>query len=178
MLKIVPDWWNIVSKPWLISLKFCSFFSGVAAQLKSTSLLKNFVWSQPYQNSNKTYTTFKFRPVKVNKTFKHLKKLKCNKASGIDNLPPGFLRDMTFNIARTLTHLINLCLSTGKMPKAFIIGKITLHFKNGSKHQFNNYCPSAVLSICSKVLECSIHSHDEPSWNSQTPISRSIWLLQ
>lgn len=163
----------------LISLKFCSFFSGVAAQLKSTSvLLKNFVWSQPYQNPNKTYTTFKFRPVKVNETFKHLKNVKCNKASGIDNLLPAFLRDMTFNIAKTLTHLINLCFSTGEMPKAFIIGKITLHFKNGSKHQFNNYRPSTVLPICSKVLECCIHSHDEPSWNSQTPISRLIWLLQ
>ena len=120
--------------------------------------MKNFVWSQPYQNPNKTYTTFKFTPVTVNETFKQLKKLKRKKASGIDNLPPGFLKDAAFNIAKPLNHLINLCLPTGKMPKALKIGKITHLFKNGSKHQFDNYRPITVLPICSKVLELCIHS--------------------
>ena len=70
----------------------------------------------------------------MNETFKHFKKLKCKKASGIDNLPPGFLKDTVFNIGKPLNHLINLFLSAGKMPKAFKIGKITPFFKNGSKH--------------------------------------------
>ena len=141
------------SKPSLIASKFCSFFSCIAGQLKSTSiLLKNFVWSQPYQNPNKTYTTFKFRPVTVNETFKHLKKLKRKKASGIDNLPPGLLKDTAFNIAKPLNNLINLCLSAGKMPKAFKIGKITLLFKNGSKHQFDNYSPIVRASITFQTM--------------------------
>ena len=147
------------SKPSLTVSKFCLFFSCIVGQLKSTSiLLKNFVWLQPYQNPNKTYTTFKFTPVTVNETFKQLKKLKRKKASGIDNLPPGFLKDTVFNIGKPLNHLINLCLSAGKMPKAFKIGKITPLFKNGSKHQFDNYRPIAVLPICSKALEHCIHS--------------------
>ena len=68
----------------------------------------------------------------MNETFKHFKKLKRKKASGIDNLPPGFLKDTAFNIAKPLNHLINLCLSAGKIPKAFKIAKITPLFKNGS----------------------------------------------
>ena len=84
--------------------------------------------------------------------------LKRKKASGIDNLPPGFLKDTIFSIAKPPNHLINLCLSTGKMPKAFKIGKITHLFKNGSKHQFDNERPITVLPICSKVLERCIHS--------------------
>ena len=98
------------SKTSLIASKFCSFFSCIAGQLKSTSiLLKNFDWLQPYQNSNKTDTTFKFRSVTVNETFKRLKKLKRKKASSIDNLPPGFLKGTAFNIVKLLNHLINLC---------------------------------------------------------------------
>ena len=147
------------SKPSLIASKFCSFFSCIAGQSKLTSiLLENFVWSQPYQNPNKTYTTFKFTPVTVNEKFRHCKKLKRKKTSGIDNLPPEFLKDTVFNIVKPLNHLINLCLSAGKMTKAFKIGKMTPLFKNGSKHQFDNYRPIKVLSICSKVLEHCIHS--------------------
>ena len=146
------------SKPSLIASKLYSFFSCIAGQLKSTSiLLKNFVWSQPYQNPNKSYTTFKFTPVPVNETFKHLKKLKRKKASDIDNLSPGFFKDIAFNIAKPLSHLINVCLSADKMPKAFKNGKITSFFKNGSKHQFDNYRPIIVLPICSKNLERCIH---------------------
>ena len=120
--------------------------------------MKNFVLSQPYQNPDKTYTTFKFRPVTVNETLKHLKKLKRKKTSGIDNLSPGILKDTAFSIAKPLNHLISLCLPTGKMPKAFTIGKITPLSKNGSKYQFDNYHPITVLPICSKVLERCIHS--------------------
>ena len=90
--------------------------------------------------------------------FKFLKKLKSKKASAIDNLPPGFLKDTAFNIVKPLKHFINLCLSTAKMPKAFKIGKITPLFKNGSKHQFDNYGPVMVLPIHSKVLVHCIHS--------------------
>ena len=83
--------------------------------------------------------------------FKHPRKLKRKKVSGINNLPPGFFKDTAFNIPKPLNHPINLCLSTGKMPKTFKIGKITPRFKNGSKHQFDNYRSITVLPICSKV---------------------------
>ena len=66
--------------------------------------------------------------------------------------------DTAYDIAKPLNDLINLCLSAGKMPKDFKISKITPLFKNGSKHQFDNYHPITVLPICSKVLERCIHS--------------------
>ena len=131
----------------------------VARKLKLKSiLLKDFIWSPSYQNRNKTYTTFKFRPVTVNETFKHLKRLKRNKSYGIHNLPPGFLKDTAINIAKPLNYVLNLCLSQGKIPEDFKIGKVTPIFKSRSKHQLDNYRPIIVLPICSNILEHCIHS--------------------
>lgn len=146
------------SEPSVIASKFCSFFSEIAGKLKSTSIvLKDFIWSPPFKNCNKTYTTFKFRPVTVNETYKHLKRLKRNKSYGIDNLSPGFLKDTAINIAKPLNYVINLCLSHGEIPEDFKIGKVTPIFKGGSKHHLSNYRPITVLPICSKILEHCIH---------------------
>ena len=116
------------------------------------------------QNPNKTYTTFKFRPVTVNEMFKFLKKLKRKKASAIDNLPPGFLKDTAFNIVKPLKHLINLCLSTAKMPKAFKIGKITPLFKKWVKTPVSQLWPSYGASNTFKSFS-KLHpfSIDEPT---------------
>ena len=85
------------------------------------------------------------------------------KISGVTETPlrnatPTFLVDIWSILLKHLKHLINLCLSTGKKPEAFKIGKITPLFKNRSKHQFNNYRPITVLPIGSKVLERCINS--------------------
>lgn len=66
--------------------------------------LKNFAWSEPFRNKNKTYTTFRFQPVTINETFKHLKQLKQTKSAGVDNLPPGFHKDAAIFIAEPLTR--------------------------------------------------------------------------
>ena len=94
----------------------------------------------------------------VNNTFKKLKSLQRNKACGVDNLPPGFLKDVAINIAKPLNHVINLCLKYGEIPEDFKIGKVTPIFKSGSKHQLDNYRPITVLPICSKILERCIHT--------------------
>jgi hypothetical protein len=149
------------SQPSIIASKFCSFFTGIANKLKSTSLiLKDFVWSTPYayQNKTKTYTTFNFKPVSVNDTLKRLKKLQRNKSCGADNLPPGFLKDTAIHIAKPLNYVINLCLTNGTVPEDFKTGKITPVYKSGSKHTLDNYRPITVLPICSKILERNIHT--------------------
>jgi exonuclease III len=147
------------SKPSVIASKFCSYFTNVATSLKQkTILLKDFVWSTPFVNKNNTYTTFRFKPVTVNEIFKQLKQLQRNKAAGVDNIPPGFLKDISIHIAIPLAHVINLCLKYGTFPNDFKIGKVTPIYKNGSKHNLDNYRPITVLVICSKILEKVIHN--------------------
>ena len=147
------------SKPSDIATKFCTFFTNIANTLKKKAIpLRDFVWAPPFINYNKTLKSFNFSPVTVMEVFKHLKKLKRNKAAGVDNLPPGFLKDISVSVAKPLTHVINLCLLNGSLPDDFKIGKVTPVYKSGSKHCLDNYRPITVLSICSKILEKVIHS--------------------
>ena len=141
-----------------LASRFCTFFSNVATSLKKKAApLKDFVWSQPKKMQPNTYSTFRFREVKVNEVFKYLKKLSCKKASGPDNLPPGMLKDCALQISRPLCHVINISLQQGVVPEDFKSGIVTPIFKSGSKQVFDNYRPITVLPVCSKIFEKCIH---------------------
>jgi hypothetical protein len=147
-----------ISQPSIIASKFCNFFTNMARNVKTSAIfLKNFTWSAPYKNQIKTYTTFRFKPVTVNEVFKLLKKLQRKKSCGVDNLPPGYLKDTALSIAKPLCYVINLCLKSGSVPEDFKIGQITPIFKTGSKHHLENYRPITVLPVCSKILERCVH---------------------
>ena len=62
--------------------------------------------------SIKTDQKFKFQMVSKFQVERELKSIKRSKATGLDDLPPGLLKDSTEMIAAPLTHLINLSLST------------------------------------------------------------------
>lgn len=142
---------NIVSS-------FCSFFTNGATKLKTkTILLKDFIWSKPDPIYPKTYNTFRVKPVTVAEVHKLLKKLQRNKASGVDNLPPGFLKDIAICLAKPLCHVINIMLKTGHIPRDFKLGKVTPVFKSGVKHDMDNYRPITVLPACSKKIEKCLH---------------------
>ena len=64
-----------------IASQFCTFFSNIASSLKRTAApLKDFIWSKPRKSHPNTYSTFRFREVRVNEFFKRLKKLSRKKA--------------------------------------------------------------------------------------------------
>jgi len=137
---------------------FCKFFTNMAANVKSNSiLLKDFVWSKPKETFPKTYSTFHFKEVRVNETFKLLKNLSRKKASGHDNLPTGMLKDAAISIAKPLTHVINAILKTGMVPVDFKYGIVTPIYKSGLKQELDNYRPVTVLPVCSKIFEKCVH---------------------
>ena len=63
-----------------ITSHFCTFFSNIASSLRRTAPLKDFIWSKPRKSHPDTYSTFRFREVRVNEFFKCLKKLSRKKA--------------------------------------------------------------------------------------------------
>jgi hypothetical protein len=96
---------------------FCTFFSSVARSLKEKTFpLLDFVCKSPVSMRKITDTTFQFGY--VSKTFveRELKKLKRNKSTGIDNLPPGMLKDVASVIAGPISYIINLSLRSGQVP--------------------------------------------------------------
>jgi hypothetical protein len=141
-----------------IASSFCKFFTNMAAEVKSNSiLLKNFVWFKPKETFPKTYSTFRFKEVRVNEIFKHLKSLSRKTASGHDNLPTGMLKDTAISIAKPLAHVTNAILKSGIVPEDFKYGIITPIYKSGLKQELNNYRPVTVLPTCSKIFEKCVH---------------------
>ena len=137
---------------------FCKYFCSVAQSLKSKALpLNNCVWKYTKKYKNRSLTFFSFRPVTVQEVNKHLKNLKRNKAVGLDNLPPGFLKDTANIIAEPLMHVINQSLSSGIIPNDFKVGRVVPLFKSGSSSNIDNFRPISVLPLVSKILEKCVY---------------------
>ena len=74
---------------------FCSYFSSVAKTLKDKTFpLRQFVWKPPFSIKNRSQTIFQFGYVSTIFIERELWKLKRHKSTGIDNLPPGMLKDV------------------------------------------------------------------------------------
>ena len=145
--------------PNLIANGLCiKFFSSVAQTLrKKVFPLKNCIWS--YHEENKyCETVFKFSYVTTAEISRHPRKLKRNKSVGADELPPGYLKDISDSIAKPFAHIVNMSLQTGEVPEDFKIAKITPLFKSGSPKETDNYRPISVLPIMSKILEKIVHN--------------------
>lgn len=87
----------------------------------------------------------------VNYILKH--KIKIDKASGIDKIPPKCLKILNESLTTTLVKLINDILTTGIFPDLAKEAVICPIFKGGDKSNPNNYRPISLLSVLSKLVE-------------------------
>ena len=140
-----------------IANSFCEYFSTVARNLKSKSiLLRDFVWSKPAEENlpnQVAESQFTFKAVKELEILKELKNLKRKKASGLDNFPPGLLKDAALVLTKPLTFIINLSLETGVVPSEWKVAKVIPLYKSGSLAEIDNYRPISILPTLSKILE-------------------------
>ncbi len=88
---------------------------------------------------------------------KQLKKLDTNKAQGLDNLNPYFLKMSANIITPILTQILNQSLKSGIFPDIWKLGKVTPLHKKGDKEDVNNYRPISVLCSLSKIIERHVH---------------------
>ena len=139
---------------------FSKYFSGVVKILKSAlSPLVNPSWRFVNSFMKRTNKRFNFNYVSRVFILKELRSLKRQKATGVDELPPGMLKDCSFFIAGPLAHIINLSIKTSTVPSIWKIAKITPVFKSGDSSQPENYRPISVLPVLSKILEKAVHSN-------------------
>ena len=117
----------------------------------------NFAW-RFNQSSEPKYHKIKFNKVSEPEVLKHLKKLKRKCATGLDNLPSCYLKDIAYVLAKLLTHVINLLLQSGTFPTDLKKARVTLIYKSGGQNIFDNYRPISVLPVISKVFEKCAHA--------------------
>ena len=82
----------------------------------------------------------------------YIKSLSSDKAI-TDNIPLRVFKAITPIILPCLTHIVNLSLSSGKVPDIFKIANVTPIHKGDDRNDPNNYRPISILPIVSKCIE-------------------------
>ena len=100
--------------------------------------------------------SFQFIPV-IEHHIEKLNHLKLSKAAGIDNIPPGILKDCSSVVKDPLAHIINMSLCTGVIPSEWKVSKVIPVHKKRFINVFDNYRPISILPAVTKVMEQIIH---------------------
>ena len=91
--------------------------------------------------------------IRIEEVTKELKAINPSKAYGPDQIPGRILKECAYEIAPSLTHLINLSLRVGCVPKDWKRANIVPVYKKGNKEDVTNYRPISLLSLVSKIAE-------------------------
>ena len=100
--------------------------------------------------------------VDIAEVLKELQALDTSKAIGPDEIPNKILKDFAHELARPITTLFNISLSTGILPSMWKTANIIPILKKGDPKQPNNYRPISLLPVISKILERCIYNHIIP----------------
>ena len=138
---------------------FSKHYFNVIRTLKTKFIhCRDFVWYPPKNILPRSLKSFKFNPVSEIYILKLLKKLRRNKAAGLDNLPPNMLKDCAVYIYKPLTYIINLSLKTCAVPEMWKKAKVSPIFKAGNASDPENFRPISILPVLSKILERTVHA--------------------
>ena len=121
-----------------------------------TYSLENYTWRYIRALPRSTNEYFTFDYISRRFVIKELKSLKRQKAPGIDEFPPGLLKDCADIILGLLAYIINLSIKTFSIPSISKIPKTTSVFKSGDSTKPENHRPISVLNIASKILEKAV----------------------
>ena len=144
---------------------FNNFFTNIAAKLvnllpsptgffsTTSSTFINF-----YRRKGIFGPCFTLMPVSRHFILTQLLSFDPKKSTGLDEVPPRFLRDGAEHLAEPITHIVNMSILTETVPSGFKRAKIIPIFKKGSRLDPGNYRPVSILSSLSKLLERAVNS--------------------
>ena len=136
---------------------FNTFFTNVAATLRATlPKVYEAISAKISCNGNDISTMdikFVFRPATKGEALKVISSLKRSKSPGLDNIPPGIVKDATHEIIQPLLHILNLSLSTSTIPSELKVARCVPIYKGGNAKDLDNYRPISILPVFSKILE-------------------------
>ena len=103
------------------------------------------------------YDNFLFGQVSLSTVSKIISGLDNGKATGLDGICVKSLKAGSPILAYYLTHIYNLSLRTGVVPKCWKKKRITPLFKKGDVDDVNNYRPISILPVTMKIFEKIVH---------------------
>ena len=96
---------------------------------------------------------FNVTPITINEVRDALKKINIKKSAGPDGLDPHLLQIAAEIIVEPLTHIFNLTIENGQIPKIWKAANVVPLLKGGDPANPNNYRPISKLSVLGKILE-------------------------
>ncbi len=96
--------------------------------------------------------TFNFKLVKPDYVYQILCKLKINKATGYDNVPPKTVKIYAEELSETLAELVNQAFTNNKFLEDMKKAEISPIFKKKDDMIKDNYRPMSILAVFSKVF--------------------------
>ena len=130
----------------VLSDYFCSVF------MKDNNISPNFVVSK-VDNANLSLQNIYFSEYMV---AQKIKKLKNNCSPGYDGFTATPLKKLNDVVAKPLSMLFNISMSTGMLPSVWKKSIITPIFKKGDKSSASNYRPISLTSVLCKLRESII----------------------
>ena len=131
---------------------------------------------------------FQIQPVEEKKVEKLMKSQWPKLSCGLDSINNKVVKICVTELAKPMTHIINLSIQTGCMPRAFKVARIIPLYKKNAPDECGNYRPVTLLSALSKFLEkviCSqmmayFHRTDLlcPTQYGFRPKSQTIHVIQ
>jgi hypothetical protein len=129
---------------------------------KAEALLKQFssVFNKtdtPIQENNPLIEDTNLYSTSVKSMLNNIKNLPIKKASGVDNIPPTFIKKCSLVVAPCLTVIANRCLNEGTFPTAWKEAIIKPVPKVMGSSQCSDYRPISLLPTASKLVERQIY---------------------
>ena len=140
----------------MIASIFNSYFacigSSVSNKVKQSS--KHFT---NYLN-NRTIKSIFFLPTNENEIIKVVRQLRNTSSAGHDDISVTFIKKVINAIAKPLSSIFNMSISTGIVPDPLKLAKVIPVYKKGDKNIVENYRPISLLPTFSKILERIIYN--------------------
>ena len=149
---------------------FKDYYSNLAGNLlkKLPKPPNKFTLNSVFQHYKGIIQSDSFNPgsVSENTILTILRNTKVSKAAGLDNLPGRFLRDGAKVLAKPITDICNLSITSGKFSDSCKLAKLKRIYKKGSLTEASNYRPISLLPLISKIIEKVIHDQTSAFINS------------
>ena len=104
------------------------------------------------------FTADKFHLGQVTNGFiyKQLQTLKVSKATTLDGVPSRLLKDSALTINIFLTYIVNLSITSQRIPHDWKHAKVIPLYKEGARDNIDIYRPISILAVMSKILERAV----------------------
>ena len=178
---------KIINDPNIVSDSFNSFFSTVADHIGNSPDLRSYSSFSEIPNSytnhesilkikefmlREDHGTFDFHHVSDKDVSDLIKKLKSNKSTGFDGLPPRLLKIACDELCHPIASMINMSITSHCFPSDCKKSEVNPMYKKKDHLLRNNYRPVSVLPCISKLFERSYYDQMYEYMNSIS----SMWL--